>query len=131
MADFHETRMGQEFFLKNFPKLIKEVGRIADALEGTIMLPAAQSNTIYCQKIDEIAFAEILSEVSKDDVTVGYISRSIPNFRSKSMNRELTFQEAVFHLKNVVKKFIGKEVKNVENVNAREGFVYIAFTTDN
>lgn len=33
MIQFHETKMGQKFFMGDFPKFIKEVGRLADAIE--------------------------------------------------------------------------------------------------
>ena len=33
MAAFHETAYGKRFFDSQLPKLIKELGRIADALE--------------------------------------------------------------------------------------------------
>lgn len=33
MAAFHETLIGNRFFNSQLPKLIKELGRIADALE--------------------------------------------------------------------------------------------------
>lgn len=33
MAAFHETTYGKRFFDSQLPKLIKELGRIADALE--------------------------------------------------------------------------------------------------
>lgn len=33
MAAFHETFCGKRFFEAQLPKLIKELGRIADALE--------------------------------------------------------------------------------------------------
>jgi hypothetical protein len=33
MAAFHETIYGKRFFDSQLPKLIKELGRIADALE--------------------------------------------------------------------------------------------------
>lgn len=33
MAAFHETVYGERFFDSQLPKLIKELGRIADALE--------------------------------------------------------------------------------------------------
>lgn len=33
MAAFHETVLGRRFFESQLPKLIKELGRIADALE--------------------------------------------------------------------------------------------------
>lgn len=33
MAAFHETMYGKRFFDSQLPKLIKELGRIADALE--------------------------------------------------------------------------------------------------
>ena len=95
MADFHETRMGQEFFLKNFPKLIKEVGRIADSLEGKKSVPSMSNNTILCQKIDEKVFADVLADVTKGDVTVGYFHKCIPEFRSKKLNRAFTKQEDV------------------------------------
>ena len=128
MAEFHETRMGQEFYLKNFPKLVKEMGRIADALENNNTLPAVQNDTLYCQKVDEKTFADALSEISNGNVSVGYFSKSIPMFRSKNPDKELCFDETAPYLKKVMQKIIGKEVKDVENINARCGFVYIAFT---
>lgn len=33
MPNFHETSYGKRFFDSQLPKLIKELGRIADALE--------------------------------------------------------------------------------------------------
>ena len=33
MPTFHETGFGRKFFESQLPKLIKELGRIADALE--------------------------------------------------------------------------------------------------
>ena len=33
MPAFHETMMGKRFFESQLPRLIKELGRIADALE--------------------------------------------------------------------------------------------------
>lgn len=33
MPAFHETGLGKRFFESQLPKLIKEIGRVADALE--------------------------------------------------------------------------------------------------
>lgn len=33
MPQFHETIYGRDFFSHQLPKLIKEIGRVADALE--------------------------------------------------------------------------------------------------
>ena len=103
MADFHETRMGQEFFLKNFPKLIKEVGRIADSLEGKNHMSSMSNDTILCQKIDEKVFADILADVTKGDVTVGYFHKCIPEFRSKKLDRAYTKKEELPLMKDVLK----------------------------
>lgn len=127
MVQFHETRMGQEFFLKNFPKLVKEVGRIADSLEGRNRMSSISSNTILCQKIDENVFADILANVTKGDVTVGYFHKCIPEFRSKKLDRAFTKQEGLFLMKDVLKHQLGSDVKEVFDVHGREGFVYIAF----
>ena len=127
MANFHETRMGQEFFLKNFPKLVKDVGRIADAMEGKNILPSVNNDTIPCQRIDENVFADVLSKVTKGDVTVGYFHKCIPEFRSKKLDRAYTKQEGLFLMKDVLKHQLGVDVKEVYDVHGREGFVYIAF----
>ena len=131
MADFHETRMGQEFFLKNFPKLIKEVGRIADSLEGKNHMSSMSNDTILCQKIDEKVFADILADVTKGDVTVGYFHKCIPEFRSKKLDRAYTKKEELPLMKDVLKHQLGKDVKEVFDVHGREGFVYIAFVAEN
>lgn len=33
MPHLHETQMGQKFFLKDIPELIKAINRLADAME--------------------------------------------------------------------------------------------------
>ena len=33
MAQLHETQMGQKFFMKDIPSLIKSINRLADAME--------------------------------------------------------------------------------------------------
>ena len=130
MPEFFETRMGQEFYLKSVPKLIKEIGRVADALEGKSVLPSVNNSTILCQKIDEKVFADILNKVSNGDVMVGYFHKCIPNFRSKKLNREITFSEIVSVMKEILKDILGKEVKDIEQITARNGFVYIVFTAE-
>ena len=126
MSEFHETRMGQEFYLKNFPKLIKEMGRIADALER--VAPAPNTNTILCQKIDEGVFERELEKVTNGDVTVGYDFKAVPSFTSQKMNKELSFNEISAHLKKIIKNQTEKDVENIENVSAKDGYVFIAFT---
>lgn len=131
MPDFHETRMGQEFFMKSFPKLVKDIERIANSLENKNGVSVTSNETLYCQKIKEADFAELLADVTDSDVSVGYFHKSIPSFRSIVMNRELAFPEMEFVLQKIVEKFIDKKVKNIENINARCGYVYIAFSIEN
>lgn len=44
MAEFHETQYGKRFFNGQLPKLIKELGRIADALEKANELKEKENN---------------------------------------------------------------------------------------
>ncbi len=128
MVEFHNTKMGQEFFCKNFPKLVKEVGRVADALEGKNILPVVNNdNTVYCQRIDENVFVDILNKITDGDVSVGYYSTCIPEFRSKKLNSALAMQEVHTLMKDVVKYQLGKNIKEVFDVHGRNGFVYIPF----
>lgn len=48
MAQFHETQYGKRFFDSQLPKLIKELGRIADALEkqNEIKQEAKKNDTV-------------------------------------------------------------------------------------
>lgn len=48
MAAFHETTYGKRFFDSQLPKLIKEFGRIADALEkkNEIKQEAKKNDTV-------------------------------------------------------------------------------------
>ena len=68
--------------------------------------------------------------MTNGDISVGYYCKSIVNFRSKKLNKEFSFEDAIPCLKEVLKKQLGKEVKTIENINARQGIVYVAFTTE-
>ncbi len=62
MAQLHETQMGQKFFMKDIPNLIKSINRLADAME---VKDACKTNSI-----SQKTYHPIIEEVDtlKEDI---------------------------------------------------------------
>lgn len=132
MPNFHETRMGQEFFLRDIPKIRNNLERIANAMEGKIIPHGDLGSTCFCQKIDSKLFSATMEKMNitpyyqnstgwitfrKDDTTVN--------------SKELTFDETANYIKQMLKETLKEEINTVEDIHTRNNFVYISFTVKN
>lgn len=63
MSNFHKTIMGQVFYSKQVPELIKELRRIADALE--------KGNSLYTNSI-KLEKKQFLKEKNKNSEKINF-----------------------------------------------------------
>lgn len=66
MAQFHETQMGQKFFMRDMPELIKGINRLADAMEKQ----ADAKETCKTNSLSQKQYHPIIEEVDtlKEDI---------------------------------------------------------------
>jgi hypothetical protein len=70
MTDFHKTPIGQVFYGKHVPELIKELRRVADSLEkGNKIMLRESKLTKKASKLDEGKIKDMheLEKLEKDD----------------------------------------------------------------
>ena len=77
MVQFHETKMGHIYYERTLPKLVREVGRLADALEESNRL----RNTEDIKSIEQYLKESNLNDYDLDGVEI--TEEDIDNIRDE------------------------------------------------
>ena len=132
MSQFHETRMGMDHYLKNFPRLVNAAERIANALEGK---PASgvpnhdNDNTPHCCILDAGNFTMDMASASSGGVIVMQNGETLV-FMDAETSGIMPYNSLV-ELVSVVlsEKINNTKIKSIDAMFVKDNKAYIVFFT--